>query len=140
MIETRLLSFVTRLSLSPIPATMHFPTRLIVIVYLGFALHLLSFGSQPNPTPPYLKLFQEGKAVHHVRKTADLPPSVTRALGINSLKGLGGLANPGMPWNSSDVIVDATLPGRRLIWAAEVAGHYVVHYETGGFVYATHRA
>jgi len=113
MIETTLLSFVTRLNLSP--SAMNFPIRPFVIVSLGVAFHLLSFGSQPTPTPPYLQVFQEGKAVHHVRKAADLPLSVTRALGVNSLKGLRGLANPGMPWNSSDVIVDATLPGRRLI-------------------------
>jgi hypothetical protein len=28
------------------------------------------------------------------------------------------LADPGQKWNATDAIIDPTLPGKRLIWAA----------------------
>ncbi|MFZ0918222.1 MAG: hypothetical protein WAN04_15120, partial [Candidatus Udaeobacter sp.] len=42
------------------------------------------------------------------------------------------LADPGKPYNETDVEWDFKIPGRRLIWAAQVLGYYVIYYEQGG--------
>jgi hypothetical protein len=36
------------------------------------------------------------------------------------------------------VIIDPTLPGKRLIWAAVGDDYYVVHYEHGGIAHSYH--
>jgi hypothetical protein len=38
-------------------------------------------------------------------------------------------AQSGMQRNGTDAIIDPTLPGKRLIWAAMGGDCYVVHYE-----------
>jgi hypothetical protein len=50
----------------------------------------------------------------------------------------GRLAEPGQKWNATDAIIDPTLPGRRLIWAAVGDDYYVVHYERGGIAHTYH--
>jgi hypothetical protein len=49
----------------------------------------------------------------------------------------GRLALPGEKWEPADVIYDASLPRKRLIWAA-LSDHYVVHYERGGHGHSFH--
>jgi hypothetical protein len=48
------------------------------------------------------------------------------------------LAEPGGKWNATDSIIDPTLPGKRLIWAAIGRDYYVVHYERGGIAHTFH--
>jgi hypothetical protein len=50
----------------------------------------------------------------------------------------GRLAEPGQKWNATDAIMDPTLPGKRLIWAAVGGEYYVVHYERGGIAHTFH--
>jgi hypothetical protein len=50
----------------------------------------------------------------------------------------GRLAEPGQKWNATDAIIDPTLPGKRLIWAAVGGEYYVVHYERGGIAHTFH--
>lgn len=50
----------------------------------------------------------------------------------------GKLAEPGEKWNATDAIIDPTLPGKRLIWAAVGTDYYVVHYERGGIAHTFH--
>jgi hypothetical protein len=71
---------------------------------------------------------------HEVHSTSDLPPAVVAlCTGDN-----GKIAEPGQKWNATDAIIDPTLPGKRLIWAA-VGGEYcVVHYERGGIAHTFH--
>jgi hypothetical protein len=42
------------------------------------------------------------------------------------------MADPGQPFQATDVIVDKRLPGRRLIAAYGSADAWIVHYEAGG--------
>lgn len=71
---------------------------------------------------------------HDIHSTADLPPSII-ALCADSK---GRLANPGQNWQVTDVILDESLPSKRLIWAAASSEYYVVHYERGGFAHSFH--
>jgi hypothetical protein len=65
---------------------------------------------------------------HEINATTNLPPSI---LAICA-GGKNGLAEPGAPWNGTDVIYK-NLPFRRLIWAVSDGNYFVVHYEQGGF-------
>ena len=71
---------------------------------------------------------------HEVHSTNDLPPAIVAlCTGDN-----GRLADPGQKWNATDVIMDPTLPGKLLIWAAIGGEYYVVHYERGGIAHTFH--
>jgi hypothetical protein len=71
---------------------------------------------------------------HEVHPTSDLPPVVvTLCTGEN-----GKIAEPEQKWNATDAIIDPSLPGKRLIWAAVGGEYYVVHYERGGIAHTYH--
>jgi hypothetical protein len=61
---------------------------------------------------------------HEVRHACRLPSAV--------LDKLGGIAGPGQPFNSTDV-VDCRLPMRKLVVAAVSEKHCIVSYLRGGF-------
>lgn len=80
------------------------------------------------------KVLQNSPAFHEIHSTSDLPlPVVTLCAGDKN-----NLAEPGGKWNATDVVMDTTLPGKRLIWAAVGDGYYVVHYERGGIAHTFH--
>jgi hypothetical protein len=66
-----------------------------------------------------------------IARVAELPPAVVALIAER-------MADPGQPWEATDVIVDAKLPRTRLIWAARVGELFVVHYERGGFAHSFH--
>ncbi|HEY5990947.1 MAG TPA: hypothetical protein VIU10_00060 [Candidatus Udaeobacter sp.] len=81
------------------------------------------------------KVLLDVSRFHEIHSTSDLPSEV---LALCDGGGDGKLAEPGQKWNATDAIIDPTLPGRRLIWAA-VGGEYcVVHYERGGIAHTFH--
>jgi hypothetical protein len=63
-----------------------------------------------------------------------LPPSIVALCA----DGNGRLAQPGEKWEPTDFIFDASLPWKRLIWAAQSENYYVVHYERGGRCHSFH--
>jgi len=65
-----------------------------------------------------------------VRKVADLP------IGMRSLY---PMADPGERFEATDVIMDSTLPRRRLVFGGVAQNHAFIHYEQGGIahVYVT---
>src|ERR1700722_9925728 len=71
-----------------------------------------------------------------VVRVADIPPAVMAAAAAARGPGLAKypleLADPGQPFQVTDVIVDKRLPGRRLIAAYASADAWIVHYEAGG--------
>jgi hypothetical protein len=80
------------------------------------------------------KVLQNSPAFHEIHFTSDLPlPVVTLCAGDKN-----NLAEPGGKWNATDVVMDTTLPGKRLIWAAVGGDYYVVHYERGGIAHTFH--
>lgn len=77
------------------------------------------------------KALQHSERFHEARSISDLPPSIVTLCGSQ-------LADPGEKWNATDAIIDPTLPGKRLIWAAVSGEYYVVHYERGGIAHTFH--
>jgi hypothetical protein len=79
-------------------------------------------------------MLQDSSHFHEVHSTSDLPPGIVALC----TDGKARLADPGQRWNPTDVVVDPTLPGKRLIWAAVGGHYYVVHYERGGIAHSYH--
>jgi hypothetical protein len=79
------------------------------------------------------KGLQDSSRFHEVHATGDLPHAVIAVCADD-----GRIAEPGQKWNATDVIMDPTLPGKRLIWAAVGGEYYVVHYERGGIAHTFH--
>ena len=77
------------------------------------------------------KILQDSAQFHEVHSTGDLPPTIVALCGDK-------IAEPGGQWNATDAILDPTLPGKRLIWAAIGGDYYVVHYERGGIAHTFH--
>jgi len=79
------------------------------------------------------KMLQDSSRFHEAHSTGDLPAAIVVLCADD-----GTLAEPGQKWNATDAIVDPTLPGKRLIWAAVGGEYYVVHYERGGIAHTFH--
>jgi len=80
------------------------------------------------------KVLLDSSRFHEVHSTSDLPPAIVALCADDK----GRLADPGQNWNTTDVVADATLPWKRLIWAAVGGEYYVVHYERGGIDHSFH--
>ena len=81
------------------------------------------------------KALLDASRFHELHSTSDLPRTI---LALCDGGGDGKLAEPGQKWNATDAIMDPTLPGKRLIWAAIGGEYYVVHYERGGIAHTFH--
>jgi hypothetical protein len=79
------------------------------------------------------KAVQDLSRFHEVHSTHDLPSEI-----VNLCAQDGHIADPGQNWNPSCVIMDPTVPGKRLIWAAAGGEYYIVHYERGGIAHTYH--
>jgi hypothetical protein len=77
---------------------------------------------------------EESSRFHEVLATTNLPPAIVALCADDSER----LAEPGQKWEATDVITDASLPRKRLIWAAVSGEYYVVHYERGGRGHSFH--
>jgi hypothetical protein len=49
----------------------------------------------------------------------------------------GAPADPGKPWNPTDVVQDASLPFSRVIWLATDGTHWLFAWEHGGIEFST---
>jgi hypothetical protein len=87
----------------------------------------------PAPVSPRDLLHQLATA-RVVRTSAALPRPV-----VDEIVGAGArLADPGQPFQVTDVVFDDTLPWRRLFWAVTDGHTYLVHYEAGGIGHSFH--
>jgi hypothetical protein len=87
--------------------------------------------------PPSV-LTQSLASLHAVDSLAGLPVPIRRGTFVlpDSTPSPGWqLAAPGAAWNATDAVIDPSLPGRRLIFAACDAAACVVHYERGGIAH-----
>ncbi len=48
------------------------------------------------------------------------------------------MADPGKPFNVTDVGPDDRIPSRRLLWAAHLPDYFLLHYESGGIAHGFH--
>jgi len=76
-------------------------------------------------------VLQDSSRFQEVHSTSDLPPAILTLCGTK-------IADPGQKWNATDAILDPTLPGKHLIWAAVGGDYYVVHFERGGIAHTFH--
>lgn len=67
-----------------------------------------------------------------ITKTEEMPSPVKQAFAKITGSASFSLANPGQKFEATDVIVDRTLPRRRLIFAGTKGSEWFVHYERGG--------
>jgi hypothetical protein len=104
-------------------------------VYLLFAIAIqnLCYAEITKLSADNRSVLQDSARFHEVHSTSDLPAAIVAlCTGGNSR-----LAEPGQKWNATDAIIDPTLPGKRLIWAAVGGDYYVIHYERGGIAHTS---
>jgi hypothetical protein len=95
------------------------------------AIQSLCYGDITQLPAKDRKLLLDALRFHEVHSTSDLPWAIVTLCG-------GKLAEPGGKWNATDSIIDPTLPGKRLIWAAIGGEYHVMHYERGGIAHTFH--
>lgn len=79
-------------------------------------------------------LVWRGAEFREVRSMGQLPTAVQRRLHIGRDVGTG-IADPGQPFNPSDLIADPRLPSSRLAVAGRAGESWVVAIERGGLAY-----
>ena len=107
--------------------------RFGLCLLLGVAMQSLCYANVTKLSPEDRSMLQDSSRFHEVRSTRDLPPAIVALCADD-----GRLAEPGQKWNATDSIMDPTLPGKRLIWAAVGGDYYVIHYERGGIAHTFH--
>jgi hypothetical protein len=108
----------------------------IVLYLLGsVSTYSLCCGDMTKLAAADRKALENAPRFHELDSTSNLPPAV---LALCDGDGDGKLAEPGQKWNATDVVIDPTLPAKRLIWAAIGGEYYVVHYERGGIAHTFH--
>jgi hypothetical protein len=107
--------------------------HLRLYVLLGVAMQSLCYANVTKLSPEDRSMLRDSPRFHEVHSTNDLPAAIVTFCAED-----GRLAEPGQKWNATDSIMDPTLPGKRLIWAAVGGEYYVVHYERGGIAHTFH--
>jgi hypothetical protein len=108
--------------------------QLAFLLFAVLAGQNASFADVTELRPEDRRILQDKSRFHEIQSTTNLPAQVVSFCADEN----GRMADPGKKWEVSDFITDATLPRRRLIWAATDGEYYVVHYESGGFVHSYH--
>jgi hypothetical protein len=88
-----------------------------------------------TPLDPPAAALAQFASLREIDSLGGLPPDIRSGnFVLPDGKKLGGwvLAAPGGAWNATDSIVDPSLPGRRLHFAACNASYCVLHCERGG--------
>ena len=87
------------------------------------------------PLHPPQSVLQSLGQLHEIDSLDGLPTEIRQGhftLPDGTKAGGWTLAAPGGAWNSTDSIVDPSLPGRRMLFAACSATICLLHYERGG--------
>jgi len=112
----------------------------IVTILLFIIPALSSFGGTTSASdlPAVLTEIEGARPNKYLNKVKDIPIPVKKAFAQAMFGKEFKMADRGGAWNKTDVVTNPSLPFRRLIWAAEIKGYYVIHYEWGGYAYSTH--
>lgn len=108
--------------------------RFGLVTLFALSIQTPSFAEVTKLAAQDRKVLQDAGRFHEIFLTKDLPA------GIVALCTDGGdtIAEPGQKWQVTEVIMESSLPIRRLIWAATDDEYYVVHYERGGIAHSFH--
>ena len=101
---------------------------------LAMAIQSFCFADVTKLPTEQRKVLEDSLRFHEVLATTNLPPAIVALCADDS----GRLAEPGHNWEATDVITNASLPRKRLIWAAVSDEYYVVDYERGGRGHSFH--
>ena len=110
----------------------------------GFALWIvLSCGlgangqsADPSPaTPDAVRAHLRSEHFSPLTTVAALPAGLRQALSQLFNARTLDMADPGAPFQATDVMITPRLPARRLVAAGCSADHCLVYYERGGFVH-----
>jgi hypothetical protein len=105
--------------------------RVVFVSVLLSALSLFAQDAHPHITAHDKEHIFDGDFTT-IRTTNDIPKSIKAAfIRITDQKEFA-MADPGRPFQVTDAISDESLPWRRLIFAANQNGRWLVHYEKGG--------
>jgi hypothetical protein len=111
---------------------------LTMAILIILALSSLSGATSASDLPAVLTEIEGAKPNKYFKKVKDIPIPVKQAFGQTMQSKEFDMADRGGAWNKTDVVTNPSLPFRRLIWAVEIKGYYVIHYEMGGIGYSTH--
>src|SRR5437870_10083441 len=101
---------------------------------LAMVIQSSCFAGITKLSAAHRKVLEASSRFHEILAASNLPPAIVALCADDS----GRLAEPGQKWEATDVITDASLPRKRLIWAATDAEYYVVYYERGGRGHSCH--
>src|SRR5262245_55258718 len=105
--------------------------HIVLFLLYAIAAHSLCSADVTKLPAEDRNVLQDSSRFHEIHSTSDLPAAIVALCGSK-------LGDPGEKWNATDSILDPTLPGKRLIWAAIGGDYYVVHYERGGIAHTYH--
>ena len=111
---------------------------LTIMALMILAVSSLTAATSPGDLPAALSGIEGAKPEKYFKKIKDIPNPVKEAFGKAMPNKEFNMADSGGAWNKTDIVTNPSLPFRRLIWAVEIKGYYVIHYEMGGRGYSTH--
>lgn len=103
-----------------------------------FACVVSSRGGVTRLEPSDRAVLEQAKNVEMVYSTGAIPSAVKTACATVISDHRFRLADPGKPFNVTDVGWDDRIPSRRLLWAAHLPDYFLVHYESGGIAHGFH--
>jgi hypothetical protein len=112
-------------------------SRLLCVIGVG-ALSAVIAGSQASPAVPLpgpLRAHVKEERFGIVTSVRGLPLGVRDALQTLFGSQTLAIADPGAPFQVTDVVVDTKLPIRRLVMAGCSTDHCLVYYERGGIAH-----
>jgi hypothetical protein len=109
-------------------------SRLLACVAMMLAGLATCRADSPNLPPAQRAALEQASRFGMIHSVAALPRGVLDLCADEQHR----LAEPGQPWAATDLVRDAALPRKRLIWAASDGLRYVVHYEAGGRGHSFH--
>src|ERR1035437_7906062 len=108
--------------------------RISLYMLLAVAIQGFCFADVTKLPADDQKVLRDVSRFREIHAATNLPPAVFAFCADGS----GRLAEPGQKWEATDIITDAKLPTKRLIWAFTDGDFYVVHYERGGRGHSFH--
>ena len=115
---THAVSSDTRISLS-----------VVALFFISITLNAQQFHKRLSPAEKEHIL--DGRFME-VTRTEAMPASVKGGVAKITGEPSFALANPGQKYQVTDVVIDRSLPRRRLVFAGVRGGEWFVHYERGG--------
>jgi hypothetical protein len=102
-------------------------------IVLLFVLALPSFALADAAKIPadLKKVLADVSRFREIHSSTNLPPALVALCADKN----GRFAEPGQAFNATDSIMDTSVPGSRLVWAATDGEYYVVHFERGGIAH-----